>query len=253
MLNKIALITGASSGIGKACAQQLAAKGANLVLCARRMERLQALKETLEEQYSISIHCVELDVRDAEAVKKALDQLPKAFKEIDVLLNNAGLASGLDKLQEGSIERWNQMIDTNVKGLLHMTRFVVEGMVERNQGHVVNIGSLAGHGVYPNGGVYCATKFAVKALSEALKMDVHGTNIRVSSVDPGLVETEFSTVRFQGDEEKAKAVYQGYQPLTPDDVADAVLYCVTRPAHVDVREVVLTCTAQTSATMVHKN
>lgn len=250
--NQIVLITGASSGIGAACASAFAEAGAKLILAARRLDRLTSLAADLTEKYSAQVHLVQLDVSDCTQVESALNALPDSWRKVDILINNAGLSRGLDKLHEGSIQDWEEMIDTNVKGLLYVTRSLVPGMVERGQGHVINIGSIAGHQTYPNGNVYCATKAAVKALSEGLKMDLLGTPIRVSAVDPGMVETEFSEVRFHGDTERASKVYQGLTPLTPEDVADTILFCATRPIHVNISEVLLVPTEQASATLVYR-
>ncbi|OUL20857.1 NAD(P)-dependent oxidoreductase [Nostoc sp. RF31YmG] len=250
--NQIVLITGASSGIGTACARVLAGAGAKLILAARRLERLQQLADALNKDFNTEIYLLQLDVRDRAAVESAISSLPSSWSEIDILINNAGLSRGLDKLHEGHFEDWEEMIDTNIKGLLYLTRYVVPGMVKRDRGHVVNIGSIAGHQTYPNGNVYCGTKAAVKAISEGLKQDLLGTSIRVSSVDPGMVETEFSEVRFHGDHERAKKVYQGVTPLTPDDVADVIFFCVTRSPHVNINEVVLMPVDQASATLVNR-
>jgi NADP-dependent 3-hydroxy acid dehydrogenase YdfG len=249
--NQIVLITGASSGIGAACAKVFANAGAKLILAARRLERLQELVE-LSDTTSVQFHLLQLDVSDRSAVESAISTLPPAWSDIDILINNAGLSRGLDKLHEGDIQDWEEMIDTNIKGLLYLTRYVVPGMVKRDRGHVVNIGSIAGHQTYPNGNVYCGTKAAVRAISEGLKQDLLGTPIRVSSVDPGMVETEFSEVRFHGDSDRAKKVYQGVTPLTPDDVADVIFFCVTRPSHVNINEVVLMPVDQASATLVNR-
>lgn len=250
--NQIVLITGASSGIGAACARAFAEAGAKLILAARRLDRLESLAADLTEKYSAQVHLVQLDVSDRTQVESTLSALPNSWRTVDILINNAGLSRGLDKLHEGSIQDWEEMIDTNVKGLLYMTRALVPSMVERGQGHVINIGSIAGHQTYPNGNVYCATKAAVRALSEGLKMDLLGTPVRVSAVDPGMVETEFSEVRFHGDTERASKVYQGLTPLTPEDVADTILFCATRPAHVNISEVLLVPTEQASATLVYR-
>ncbi|KAF3884967.1 MULTISPECIES: SDR family oxidoreductase [Nostocales] len=250
--NQIVLITGASSGIGAACAKLFAAAGAKLILAARRFDRLQQLVEELNKNFSTEIYSLQLDVREIAAVESAISQLPPPWSDIDILINNAGLSRGLDKFHEASIQDWEEMIDTNIKGLLYLTRFVVPGMVSRDRGHVVNIGSIAGHQTYPNGNVYCGTKAAVKAITEGLKQDLLGTSIRVTSVDPGMVETEFSEVRFHGDAERAKKVYQGVTPLTPDDVADVILFCVTRPAHVNINEVILMPVDQASVTLVNR-
>lgn len=250
--DQIVLITGATSGIGTACAYGFAQAGAKLILMGRRLERLQVLAADLQEKFSAQTQVLQLDVRDRPQIEAAVNALPKTWTDINILINNAGLSRGLNKLHEGSIQDWEEMIDTNVKGLLYMTRAIVPGMVARGQGHVVNIGSIAGHQTYPNGNVYCATKAAVRALSEGLKMDLLGTPVRVSSVDPGLVETEFSQVRFRGDEKRAEQVYQGLTPLTPEDIADIVLFCATRPAHVNISDVLVVPTDQSSATLVHR-
>lgn len=250
--NQIILITGASSGIGTACARIFAGAGAKLILAARRLERLQQLADTLSKDFSTEFHLLELDVRDRSAVESAISTLPPAWAEIDILINNAGLSRGLNKLHEGSFQDWEDMIDTNVKGLLYLSRYVVPGMVSRDRGHVVNLGSIAGHQTYPGGNVYCATKAAVRAISEGLKQDLLGTRVRVTSVDPGMVETEFSEVRFHGDTERANKVYEGVTPLTADDVADVIFFCVTRSPHVNINEVVLMPVDQASATLVHR-
>lgn len=245
-------ITGASSGIGMACAREFARQGAKLLLAARRKDRLETLAAELKQQYKTEIHSLHLDVRDKAAVEAAFTALPVAWQAIEILVNNAGLSRGFNKLHEGSVQDWEEMIDTNVKGLLYVSRFVIPGMVARKKGTIVNIGSVAGHDVYPRGNVYCATKFAVDALTKGMRMDLLDTPVRVCTVDPGLVETEFSIVRFRGDESRAKTVYQNLQPLTPEDIADAVLYCATRPPHVQVAEMVVMPTAQASPTMVHR-
>ncbi len=250
--NQTVLITGASSGIGAACAQVFAAAGARLILTARRMDRLETLAADLKTRYDSQTYLLNFDVSNRSAIEPALQSLPASWQTIDVLINNAGLSRGLSKLHEGEIDDWEEMIDTNVKGLLYITRAVLPGMVERGKGHVVNIGSIAGHYTYPNGNVYCASKAAVRALTEGLKMDLLGTPIRVSSVDPGLVETEFSQVRFHGDVDRAATVYAGLTPLTGEDVAEVVLFCVTRPAHVNVGDVILWPTDQAGPTLVNR-
>ncbi len=253
--NQVVLITGASSGIGTACAKIFAGAGARLILAARRLERLQKLTDELVESLHVTplqIHLLQLDVRDRSAVESAISNLPPSWSDIDILINNAGLSRGLDKLHQGNFQDWEEMIDTNIKGLLYLTRYVVPGMINRDRGHVVNIGSIAGHQTYPGGNVYCGTKAAVRAISEGLKQDLLGTPIRVTSVDPGMVETEFSEVRFHGDAERAKKVYQGLTPLTPEDVADVVFFCVTRPAHVNINEVILMPVDQASTTLVNR-
>jgi serine 3-dehydrogenase len=246
--NRLVFVTGASSGIGEACARAFAAEGARLLLAARREERL----ATVASDLGVETHTITLDVRDREAVERAVAALPPEWSAIDVLVNNAGLARGLDKLHEGSPDDWDQMIDTNVKGLLYVTRAVVPGMVVRGRGHVVNIGSTAGHEVYPGGNVYCASKHAVDAITKGLRMDVVDTPIRVSTVDPGMVETDFSLVRFHGDAERARKVYANIDPLTPADIADAVVYCVTRPPHVQINEIILSPTSQAGALVFHR-
>lgn len=250
--NQVVLITGASSGIGAACARAFAPLGVKLLLAARRLSRLQTLATQLEAEFGIHTHTFQLDVRDRMQVESQLQALPAEWSAIDVLVNNAGLSRGLDKLYEGSIQDWEEMIDTNVKGLLYMTRAIVPGMVQRQQGHVINIGSIAGHQTYPKGNVYCGSKAAVRAISEGLKQDLLGTPVRVSAVDPGLVETEFSDVRFHGDTERAKAVYADTVPLTPEDIADVVVFCATRPPHVNISELLVLPTAQSGATLVHR-
>lgn len=245
--NRTVMITGASSGIGEACARAFAAEGARVLLAARRVERLESLAGSLADGMDTETHVVELDVRDASAVASVFESLPAEWAAIDVLVNNAGLGLGLGKLHDGVIDNWNRMIDTNVKGLLYVTKAVVPGMVERGRGHVINIGSIAGHELYPGGNVYCATKFAVDAITKGLRMDLVESPIRVSTVDPGLVETEFSIVRFEGDADRAKRVYEGIEVLSGNDVADAVVYCATRPPHVQINEIILTPTHQASA------
>ncbi|MBD2566435.1 SDR family oxidoreductase [Anabaena lutea] len=249
--NQIVFITGASSGIGAACAKIFANAGAKLILAARRYDRLQEFAKTLNLQAD-KIYLLQLDVCDRAAVESTISNLPPDWSNIDILINNAGLSRGLDKLHEGDIQDWEEMIDTNIKGLLYLTRYVVPGMVARNRGHVINLGSIAGHQTYPGGNVYCGTKAAVKAISEGLKQDLLGTPIRVTSVDPGMVETEFSEVRFHGNKERAKKVYQGLTPLTPDDVADVIFFCATRSPHVNINEVILMPVDQASATLVNR-
>ncbi len=250
LTDQTVLITGASAGIGSACAEAFAAEGARLVLTARRAARLRRVADALRERHGADVLPLVFDVREVAAVDDALGGLPQAWAGVDVLVNNAGLSRGLDPAYENTPEQIDQMVDTNVKGLLWVTRAVVPGMLRRGRGHVVNVGSTAGHEVYPGGTVYAATKHAVGAITRGLKMDLHGTPIRVSTVDPGLTETDFSLVRFDGDRARADAVYATTTPLTPEDVADAAVWVATRPAHVNVAEVVLTPTAQSSATMI---
>ncbi len=251
--NKIVFITGASSGIGESCARIFAGNGAKLLLCARRMDRLKKIALQLKTEYGTETHIFQLDVRDREQVDKTLGKIPAEWKKIDVLINNAGLARGLSKLHEGSIRDWEEMIDTNIKGLLYISRKIIPGMVDRERGDIINIGSLAGHEVYPGGAVYCATKHAVDALTRGLRMDLVGTPLRVCTVDPGLVDTEFSMVRFHGDDERADNVYQGLRPLTGDDIAETVFFCASRPAHIQIAEVIIFPTAQRSVTVVHRD
>lgn len=250
--DRLVLITGASSGIGRECARIFARDGARLLLVARRLDRLRELAAECVRAHGSEVECVQLDIRDRAAVESVISSLPANWRSIDILINNAGLSRGLAPVSEGEIDDWEEMIDTNVKGLLYMTRTVLPGMIERQTGQIVNLGSIAGREVYKGGGVYCATKWAVRALTQALRVDLLGTPIRVCTVDPGLVQTEFSKVRFHGDEERADAVYRGTRPLTPQDVAEVVLFCATRPAHVTLAEVVLLSTDQASATAVHR-
>jgi NADP-dependent 3-hydroxy acid dehydrogenase YdfG len=249
---KIVFVTGASSGIGAATALAFAAEGARLLLAARRMDKLAAVAEAALKSGAEAIHTFSLDVRDRNAVKQAIDKLPAEWAAIDVLVNNAGLSRGLDKLYQGNINDWDEMIDTNVKGLLYVTRAVVPGMVERGRGHVINLGSVAGEMTYPNGAVYCASKAAERAINDGLREDVLGTPIRVTSVDPGMVESEFSLVRFHGDAERAAKVYQNIKPLTPEDVAETIVWAASRPEHVNIARVVLTPVHQANALLFHR-
>ncbi|UCC27051.1 MAG: SDR family NAD(P)-dependent oxidoreductase [Gemmatimonadales bacterium] len=249
---RTALITGATAGIGQACARALAALEVHLVLVGRRAERLQALATELREAFGVDIYTRALDVRDRDAVMALPTDLVSEGVQVDLLVNNAGKALGLDLLHEGDLDDWDEMVDTNVKGLLYFSRAFLPGMVERNRGHVVNVGSTAGRWTYPRGAVYCGTKFSVRGISEGMNMDLAGTRVRVSSVDPGLVETEFSEVRFHGDKERAEAVYQGYTPLTANDIADAVVYVANAPEHVDIFNMVILPTDQRHSMIVHK-
>ena len=233
--SKLVLITGASSGIGRACAEAFAREGCPLILAARRRDRLQELAAALDTE----THLLALDVQDREAVEAAVAGLPPRWAAPDILVNNAGLSRGLEPIHEGDPTDWQEMIDTNVKGLLWLTRAILPGMVERDSGHVINIGSISGHQVYPGGAVYCATKYAVRALTEGLRLDLLGTRVRVSSVDPGLVHTDFSLVRFHGDEQRADPVYQKFPPLQAQDVAECVLFCASRPPHVAIADLVV--------------
>lgn len=248
---KLIFITGASSGIGKATAFLLASQGHSLLICARREEKLKEVVNEIRNKYKSEVHSFLLDVSNLAEVKKSLSSLPSSFQNIDVLVNNAGNAYGLDPFCEANVEDWVKMIDINIKGLLFVTQWVLKGMMERNRGHIVNLGSISSHEVYAKGTVYCATKHAVKAITDGLKKEVHGTPIRVTSIDPGLVETEFSNVRLK-DPVKAKAVYQGMTPLNASDIADAISYCISRPDHVNIKEMIILPTAQSSVTMIDR-
>lgn len=248
--NKIVFISGASSGIGMACARSFAREGANLILAARRKERLEKLASELKEEFNTESRILFFDIQNYQEIKEAFNSLPENWKNVDILINSAGLAKGMQKLQDGNPDDWDVMINTNIKGLLYLTREVLPYMVKRESGHIINLGSTAGHDVYPSGNVYCATKFAVNAITQSLRIDVLDKSIKVSSVDPGMVETEFSVVRFSGDIERAKNVYKGVDPLTPHDVADAILYCATRPKHVNINEIILTPVAQAQSNFV---
>ncbi|MBO0341923.1 MAG: SDR family NAD(P)-dependent oxidoreductase [Bacteroidota bacterium] len=250
MSKKTALITGATSGIGKATAELFAKQGINLILCGRRQERLEQLKNELGRD--TSIFTLNFDVRNREDVFSAIESLPKEFSEIDILVNNAGNAHGLDPIDKGNPDDWDAMLDINVKGLLYMSKAIIPKMVERKSGHIINIGSTAGKEVYPNGNVYCASKHAVDAINQGMRIDLNAYGIRVGAVNPGLVETEFSDVRFKGDSERASNVYKGFQPLKPEDIADIILFVVTRPYHVNIADLVVMPTAQASSTIVNK-
>ena len=250
-MSKIAIITGATSGIGEAAALRLAENKTNLIITGRRQERLSILKNKLEDR-NVRVLALCFDLSDEDAVKDALGNLPEEWRKIDVLLNNAGLAAGLSTLQEGESDDWNRMIDTNVKGLLYVTRAIAPGMVERKSGHIINIGSIAGKEVYPNGNVYCATKHAVDALTKAMRIDMLSHNIKVTQISPGAVETEFSLVRFHGDTALAKSVYEGYESLVASDIADCIWFVVSRPPHVNINDMVVMPTAQASATLFHR-
>lgn len=250
-MKRIALITGASSGIGKACARKFAEGGYDLILTARRAEKLAELGAELEAE-GTKVKTLTFDVRDAEAAEKAVDSLEPEWRKIDVLINNAGLALGLDKEYEGDPDDWNTMIDTNIKGLLTMTRLIVPGMVERNEGHVINIGSVAGDAAYAKGNVYCATKAAVKTITDGLRIDLAETAVRVTNLKPGLVETNFSNVRFHGDNQRADNVYKGITPLTGADIADVAFYAASAPKHVQIAEVLILATHQASGSVIYR-
>ena len=250
-MKRIALVTGATSGIGEACARKLAIIGYNMIITGRKAERLDAIAQDLSA-LGVGVVTLEFDIRDREAATASIKSLPEEWQEIDVLVNNAGGAWGLEPEYEGSYEDWDTMIDTNIKGLLTMTRLVVPGMVERNRGHVVNIGSVAGDAAYSGGNVYCATKSAVKALSDGLRIDVAHTKVRVTNIKPGLVETNFSVTRFHGDKDRADSVYKGIQPLTGEDIAECVAFAVNAPEHVQVAELLVLATHQASGSVIHR-
>ena len=252
-MKKTVLITGASSGIGEGCARKFASQGARLILNSRSTDKLTALAEELKEKYGAECYVMPFDVCNREAAAAALNTLPQEWRSIDVLINNAGLAIGVDKEHEGSLDEWDVMIDTNIKALLSMTRLVVPGMVERGRGHIINIGSIAGDAAYPGGSVYCATKAAVKALSDGLRIDLVDTPLRVTNIKPGLVETNFSVVRFRGDKEKADNVYRGIKPLNGDDIAEVVYFAASAPEHMQVAEILVMPTYQATGTIVSKN
>ncbi|MBL7859305.1 MAG: SDR family NAD(P)-dependent oxidoreductase [Cyclobacteriaceae bacterium] len=251
MTSKIALITGATAGIGEATARLLARKHYRLILCGRRQDRLEKLNADLSAQTEVITLC--FDVRDKDAVKKSIDSLPDAWKSIDILINNAGNAHGFDPIQTGSLEDWDAMIDINVKGLLYVSREIIPGMTDRRAGHIINLGSIAGKEVYPNGNVYCASKFAVDALTRGMRMDLNPFGIKVTSINPGLVETEFSLVRFKGDEPRARSIYKGIEPLTADNIADIIEYVLSSPAHVVLADITVFPVAQGSSTLVRRD
>ena len=247
---KTALITGATSGIGKATAERFAKEGIALVVCGRRQERLDELVEELSKQ--VPLHSLTFDVRNRSDVATAIASLPKDFSQIDILVNNAGNAHGLDTIQEGNLDDWDAMLDINVKGLLYVSKAIIPGMIERNEGHIINIGSLAGKEVYPKGNVYCASKHAVDAINQGMRIDLNEFGIRVGAINPGLVETEFSEVRFKGDNERAKTVYQGYKALQAEDIADIIHFVVTRPYHVNIADLLVLPSAQANSTLLKK-
>ena len=250
MKNKTAFITGATSGIGMATARLFAENGLKLILCGRREERLKSLSEELSK--ITEVHTLKFDVRNKEAVFAAVQSLPGEFSTIDILINDAGNAHGMDTIDEGNIDDWDAMLDINVKGLLYVSKAILPKMMERKSGHIINIGSTAGKEVYPKGNVYCASKHAVDALNQGMRLDLNGKGIKVGAINPGLVQTEFSEVRFKGDSEKAEKVYQGYTPLKPEDVADIIWFAVTRPPHVNIADLTVMCLDQASSTIVNK-
>lgn len=250
MKDKTALITGATSGIGRATARLFAGHGVRLILCGRRQERLDALSSELSEM--TDIHTLNFDVRNKEVVFELLQNLPSAFSEIDILINNAGNAHGLDPIHNGSLDDWDAMIDINVKGLLYVSKAVLPKMIEKRSGHIINIGSTAGKEVYPNGNVYCASKHAVDAINQGMRIDLNGMGIRVGAINPGMVETEFSQVRFKGDSEKTEKVYQNFTPLQPVDIAELIWFTVTRPPHVNIADLTVMCLDQATSTIVNR-
>jgi NADP-dependent 3-hydroxy acid dehydrogenase YdfG len=250
-MEKGVFITGATSGIGKATAQRLASEGMNLVLCGRRKDRLELLKKELSAKTDVHTLC--FDVRNKTAVKEAILSLPDEFSHIDILVNNAGNAHGLDPIQTGNSDDWDAMIDINVKGLLYVSKEIIPKMIAQKSGHIINIGSTAGKEVYPNGNVYCASKHAVDAINQGMRMDLNKHGIRVGAINPGLVETEFSEVRFKGDQQRASSVYEGYEPLKAENIADIIHFVVTRPYHVNIADLIVLPTAQASSTMINKN
>lgn len=251
MKNKVALISGATSGIGQATARLFAENGVKLILCGRRQERLDSLSEELSEK--TEIHTLNFDVRDRSAVTDAISSLPPSFSDIDILINNAGNAHGMDTIDQGSLDDWDAMLDINVKGLLYVSKAILPKMVARQRGHIINIGSTAGKEVYPKGNIYCASKYAVDAINQGMRFDLNGKGIRVGAVNPGLVATEFSEVRFKGDTQRAETVYQGYTPLEPEDVADVIWFAVTRPPHVNIADLTVMCLDQASNIVINKN
>jgi NADP-dependent 3-hydroxy acid dehydrogenase YdfG len=250
-MSRIAFITGATSGIGEATARIFSDHGIDLIICGRREKRLQSLQAKLSQK--VKVHTLTFDVKDRDKVFQIIDDLPEEWKKIDILVNNAGNAHGYDSIHEGSLDDWESMIDINVKGLLYVSRAVIPGMVERRSGHVINIGSIAGKEVYPKGNVYCASKHAVDAINNGMRIDLNQYGIKVSQINPGLVDTEFSMVRFKGDKQRSKSVYNGMKPLTGNDIADLVLFIVTRPPHVNISDSIIFPTAQASSTLVNRD
>ncbi|HWQ81750.1 MAG TPA: SDR family NAD(P)-dependent oxidoreductase [Ignavibacteria bacterium] len=250
--NKVVFVTGASSGIGKACAEKFASMGAKVLMCARRKARIEKLAASLVKKYKTEVFAFEMDVRNFDVVKETIDSLPAKWKNIEVLLNNAGLSRGLNKIQDGVLLDWEEMIDTNVKGLLYVTKSVLPYMLKRKSAHIINIGSIAGHEVYPAGNVYCGSKHAVNAITKGMRLDLAGTSVRVSTVDPGMVNTEFSLVRYRGDKQRADATYNGMNPLNGEDIADAVAFIATRDENTVIAEMIIFPKAQASAMITHR-
>ncbi len=252
MKNKVIFISGANSGIGKACAEKFAENGAKLILCSRNIEKLIKVADNINKKYGTEILTYQLDVGDREKVSRVISDLPKNWQKIALLVNNAGGALGLEKFQDGDMDDWDEMIDSNIKGLLYLSRHIVPLMIRNGKGHIINIGSIAGNAAYPNGAVYCGVKAAVRLISDGLRMDTVDTPLRVTNIQPGLVETNFSVVRFHGNEERAKKVYQGLKPLTAEDIADIVFFSASLPEHVQICELTVTPSSQASATVVHR-
>ena len=252
-MNKIVLITGATSGIGEACAKKFAAAGYDLIITGRRLERLSLLKSAIETEFSVKVLSLHFDVQDRKAVADTFLALPAEWKNIDILINNAGLAAGKDSFEDANIDDWEAMLNTNVHGLLYVSKAIVPLMIAQNKGHIINLGSIAGKEVYEKGNVYCASKFAVDAINKAMRIDLLKYNIKVTGIHPGAVETEFSLVRFKGDEDKATSTYTGIIPLVAADIADTIFYCTQLPAHVCINDLVIMCTQQASAFYMHKN
>jgi NADP-dependent 3-hydroxy acid dehydrogenase YdfG len=252
-MKKTVLITGASAGIGEACAHLFAKENYRIIITARRKEKLENVRNTLISEYNAEVLCLNFDVRNKQEVDKALTSLPTEWNTIDVLINNAGLSLGLEPFFDGDTNDWETMIDTNVKGLLYVSKNIANKLIAQKHGHIVNIGSIAGKESYPNGNVYCATKAAVDSLTKSMRMDLVQHGIKVTAIHPGAVETEFSIVRFRGDEQRAKSVYNGFEPLHPEDIADVIHFAVTRPAHVNINDLLVMPTAQASATIIHRN
>lgn len=247
-MRKLALITGATSGIGKATAEIFAQNGWNVIITGRRKERLEEFSNNLREDYKVDVHELCFDVRKFEQVETAIKSLPEKWQKVNVLVNNAGLAVGLNPIHEGIVEDWERMIDTNIKGLLYVTRTIAPMMIKQGYGHIINIGSIAGKETYANGNVYCATKHAVDALNKSMRIDLVHHGIRVTAINPGMVETEFSIVRFKGDEERAKKVYAGLQPLKAEDIAETIFWTASRPAHVNINDIIIMPTVQANST-----
>ncbi len=251
-MEKTVLITGATSGIGLACTRAFASKGHRIIICGRRTDRLESLKKQTEQGFGVDIFSVRLDVRDRVAVKEAISKLPEEWSAVDILINNAGLALGLTSIGEGDQDEWDQMIDTNIKGLLYISRAIIPGMMKRKSGHIINIGSIAGRETYPSGNVYCATKYAVDALTQGMRIDLVSYGIKVTQISPGATETEFSLIRFKGDADRAKDVYRGFTPLNGDDIANAVLYAASLPPHVNINDMLIMPVSQANATTIHR-